>query len=135
MHCFSGDLELARACVALGFFVSFAGPLTFPHSTLCKVAAELPIDVMLVETDCPYLAPQPWRGKRCEPAFVRVTAEALATIKGLTLEDVARVTSLNAFRLFGIGAIDQRTRIAYSIRNSLYLNITNRCTKDRKSVV
>jgi len=128
MHCFSGDLELARACVALGFFISFAGPLTYPHSALRKVAAELPIDVMLVETDCPYLAPQPWRGKRCEPAFVRVTAEALATIKGLTLEDVARITSLNAFRLFGIGAIDQRTRIAYTIRNSLYLNITNRCT-------
>jgi TatD DNase family protein len=128
MHCFSGDLELARACVSLGFFISFAGPLTYPNSALCKVAAELPIDVMLVETDCPYLAPQPWRGKRCEPAFVRATAEALATIKGLTLEDVARVTSLNAYRLFGIGAIDQRTRIAYSIRNSLYLNITNRCT-------
>jgi len=128
MHCFSGDLELARACVALGFFISFAGPLTYPNSTLCKVAAELPIDVMLVETDCPYLAPQPWRGKRCEPAFVRATAEALAAIKGLTLEDVARITSRNAFRLFGIGAIDQRTRIAYIIRNSLYLNITNRCT-------
>jgi TatD DNase family protein len=128
MHCFSGDLELARACAALGFFISFAGPLTYPNSTLRAVAAGLPIDVMLVETDCPYLAPQPWRGKRCEPAYVRATAAALAAIKGLSLEDVARVTSLNAFRLFGIGAIDQRTRIAYTIRNSLYLNITNRCT-------
>jgi len=83
---------------------------------------------MLTETDCPYLAPQPWRGRRCEPAQVRATAEELARIKGLTLADVARVTSLNAFRLFGIGQVDQRTRIAYTIRNSLYLNVTNRCT-------
>jgi TatD DNase family protein len=128
MHCFSGDPELARACAALGFFISFAGPLTYPNSNLGKVAAALPIDVMLVETDCPYLAPQPWRGKRCEPAYVSAIAEALAAIKGLTLEDVARVTSLNAFRLFGIGAVDQSTRIAYTIRSSLYLNITNRCT-------
>jgi TatD DNase family protein len=83
---------------------------------------------MLVETDCPYLSPQSWRGKRCEPAYVRSTAEKLSEIKGLTLEDVARITSLNAWRLFGIGEVDQSTRIAYVIRNSLYLNITNRCT-------
>ncbi len=128
MHCFSGDLALARDCVSLGFFISFAGPLTYPNSTLRAVAAGLPTDVMLVETDCPYLAPQPWRGKRCEPAMVRATAEELARIKGLTFADIARITSLNAFRLFGIGEVDQSTRIAYVIRNSLYLNITNRCT-------
>jgi TatD DNase family protein len=129
MHCFSGDLALARECVALGFFISFAGPLTYPANAPLRAVAEgLPVDVMLVETDCPYLAPQPWRGKRCEPAFVRETAAELARIKGLTLDDVARITSLNAFRLFGIGAVDQSTRIAYTIRNSLYLNITNRCT-------
>jgi TatD DNase family protein len=129
MHCFSGDLAFARECVALGFFVSFAGPLTYPANEALRAVAEgLPIDVTLVETDCPYLSPQPWRGKRCEPAYVRTTAAELARIKGLTLDDVARVTSLNAFRLFGIGTVDQSTRIAYVIRNSLYLNITNRCT-------
>lgn len=128
MHCFSGDLVLARECLSLGFFISFAGPLTYPNSPLRSVAAELPIDVMLVETDCPYLAPQPRRGTRCEPAFVRDTAEELARIKGLALEDVARITSLNAYRLFGMGQVDQAARIAYKIRNSLYLNITNRCT-------
>ena len=129
MHCFSGDLAFARECVALGFFVSFAGPLTYPANHGLRAVAEgLPIDVMLVETDCPYLSPQPWRGKRCEPAYVRATAAELARIKGLTLDDAARVTSLNAFRLFGIGSVDQSTRIAYVIRNSLYLNITNRCT-------
>lgn len=129
LHCFSGDLEMARQCVDMGFYISFAGPLTYPkNDELRSVAQAMPIDVMLVETDCPYLSPQKWRGKRCEPGYVRSTAEKLAEVKGLTLEDVARITSLNAWRLFGIGAIDQSTRIAYVIRNSLYLNITNRCT-------
>lgn len=129
LHCFSGDLDMARQCLAMGFYISFAGPLTYPRNeALRDIARVLPIDVMLVETDCPYLAPQNWRGKRCEPAYVRATAEKLAEIKGLSLEDVARITSLNAWRLFGIGDIDQNTRIAYVIRNSLYLNITNRCT-------
>jgi TatD DNase family protein len=129
LHCFSGDLKMARECVSMGFYISFAGPLTYPkNEALREIAATLPIDVMLVETDCPYLSPQKWRGKRNEPGYVRATAEKLAEIKGLTLEDVARVTSLNAYRLFGIGDVDQKTRIAYAIRNSLYLNITNRCT-------
>lgn len=129
LHCFSGDLTMARKCVEMGFYLSFAGPLTYPkNDALRAIARALPVDVMLVETDCPYLAPQRWRGKRCEPAQVRATAEKLAEVKGLTLEDVARITSLNAWRLFGIGEIDQSTRIAYTIRNSLYLNITNRCS-------
>jgi TatD DNase family protein len=129
LHCFSGDLQMARKCIDMGFYISFAGPLTYPkNDALRSIAATLPIDVMLVETDCPYLSPQSWRGKRCEPAYVRATAEKLAAVKGLSLEDVARITSLNAWRLFGIGDIDQSTRIAYVIRNSLYLNITNRCT-------
>lgn len=129
LHCFSGDLTMARECVALGFYISFPGTLTYPNNeALREVARGLSIDVMLIETDCPYLAPQQWRGKRNEPAYVRATAECLAELKGLSLEDVARITSLNSYRLFGIGKTDQSTRIAYTIRNSLYLNITNRCT-------
>ena len=129
LHCFSGDLDMARHCVELGFYISFPGTITYPNNeALRDVARGLPIDVMLVETDCPYLTPQQWRGKRNEPAYVRATAEYLAELKGLTLEDVARITSLNCFKLFGIGQADQSTRIAYTIRNSLYLNITNRCT-------
>ncbi len=129
LHCFSGDLDMARQCVELGFYISFPGTITYPNNeALRDVARGLPIDVMLVETDCPYLAPQKWRGKRNEPAYVRTTAEYLAELKGLTIEDVARITSLNCLRLFGIGQADQSTRIAYTIRNSLYLNITNRCT-------
>ncbi len=129
LHCFSGDLKMARACVDMGFYISFPGTLTYPkNDELRDIARALPIDVAMVETDCPYLSPQKWRGKRNEPAYVRSTAELLAEIKGLTFDDVARVTSLNTHRLFGIGRIDQSTKIAYVIRNSLYLNITNRCT-------
>ncbi|MBW2504701.1 MAG: YchF/TatD family DNA exonuclease [Deltaproteobacteria bacterium] len=129
LHCFSGDLAMAQTCVDLGFLISFAGPLTYPkNEALRQVAASLPCEAVLLETDCPYLAPQSRRGKRCEPADVRQTAECLAQIKSLSVEDVARITTLNAFRLFGIGQIDQTGRIAYVIRNSLYLNITNRCT-------
>jgi len=129
LHCFSGNLAMAKQCVEMGFYISFPGTLTYPkNDELRAIARALPIDVTLVETDCPYLSPQPWRGKRNEPAYVRATAELLAELKGLTFEDVARVTSLNTHRLFGIGRIDQSVKIAYVIRNSLYLNITNRCT-------
>ncbi|GAB4168079.1 MAG: YchF/TatD family DNA exonuclease [Geothermobacteraceae bacterium] len=129
MHCFSGDADLARTCVELGLHISFAGPLTYPKNEALRQAARaVPTEFLLVETDCPYLSPQPWRGKRNEPARVRATAETLAEVRGLTVADIARITNLNAFRLFGIGEVDQSVRIAYVIRNALYLNITNRCT-------
>jgi len=129
LHCFSGDLDMARACLELGFFISFTGTITYPKNTEAReIVAALPVDRLLVETDCPYLAPQKYRGKRNEPAFVRHTAEEIARIKGLSLEDVARITSLNVHRLFGFGPVDLQSKIAYRIRNSLYLNVTNRCT-------
>ncbi len=129
LHCFSGDLAMARACVDLGFYISIAGPVTYPpNEALREVVRAVSVDRLLVETDCPYLAPQSRRGRRNEPALVRETAAMVAEIKGLTLDDVARVTTLNAFTLFGIGDVDQSARIAYRIRDSLYLNITNRCT-------
>jgi TatD DNase family protein len=129
MHCFSGDVSMARKMVEMGFAISIAGPVTFPKAaSLRDVVKEIPIEHLLIETDSPYLAPQPVRGKRNEPAFVRHTAEAIAQIKGLTFEDVARITSFNAMQLFGIGAVPERGQITYPIRNSLYLNITNRCT-------
>lgn len=129
LHCFSGDLEMARACTEFGFYLSFPGTITYPKNEAARdIVKAIPVDRMLVETDCPYLSPQKFRGKRNEPAYVRYTAEKIAEIKGLTIEDVARVTSRNAFDLFGIGEVDQSTKIAYRIRDSLYLNITNRCT-------
>lgn len=129
LHCFSGDLDMAQACIDMGFYISFPGTLTYPaNQALRDVAEAISTDHVLLETDCPYLAPQPRRGKRNEPAFVRYTAEELARIKGLSLADIARVTRLNAYRLFGIGNPDQDSRIAYPIRDALYLNITNRCS-------
>ncbi len=129
LHCFSGDLAMARKCLELGFYLSFPGTITYPKNDAAReVVRAIPIDRMLVETDCPYLSPQQFRGKRNEPAYVRYTAERVAEIKGLSIEDVARVTSRNSFDLFGFGTVDQTSKIAYQIRDSLYLNITNRCT-------
>lgn len=129
LHCFSGDVAMAKTCLDMGFYLSFPGTITYPANEATRdVVRAVPVDRMLVETDCPYLSPLPLRGKRNEPALVRHTAERIAEIKGLTIADVARITSRNAFDLFGIGEVDMSAKIAYAIRNSLYLNITNRCT-------
>lgn len=129
LHCFSGDRDMARACLDLGFYLSFPGTITYPKNDAAReLVRVIPIDHLLVETDCPYLSPLPFRGKRNEPAYVRHTAAMIAEIKGLTLEDVARITTRNACTLFGIGAVDQSGKIAYRIRDSLYLNLTNRCS-------
>jgi TatD DNase family protein len=129
LHCFSGDLQMARECVQMGFFISIPGTVTYPaNEALREVVRGVKIENLLLETDAPYLTPIPHRGKRNEPAYVRFTAERVAELKGLSVEDVGRITSLNARRLFRIGTGRQSTRIAYRIRNSLYLNITNRCS-------
>jgi len=101
LHCFTGGRELALAGVALGFYVSFSGILTFKKShDLRAIAAELPVERILVETDAPYLAPQPWRGKRNEPAFVVETARVLAECRGVSPDAMARQTTENFFELF-----------------------------------
>lgn len=129
LHCFSGDADMASEASALGFHISIPGTITYPaNHSLRDVVRSVSIDRMLVETDCPYLTPVPYRGKRNEPSYVRLTAETVAEVKGLTLADVARITTKNAGDLFGINLWDQSTKIAYRIRNSLYLNITNRCS-------
>ncbi|MDU0460486.1 MAG: TatD family nuclease-associated radical SAM protein [Geobacteraceae bacterium] len=129
LHCFSGDAEMAAMAIAMGFHISIPGTITYPsNEALRDVVRSVSIDRMLVETDCPYLTPVPYRGKRNEPAHVRLAAEKVAELKGLTLADVARITTKNVRDLFGIRLWDQSTKIAYRIRNSLYLNITNRCS-------
>ena len=129
LHCFSGDVTLASEAAALGFYISIPGTITYPgNQSLRDVVQAVSIDRMLVETDCPYLTPVPHRGKRNEPAYVQLAAEKLAEVKGLTVEDVARITTKNASDLFSINLWDQSAKIAYRIRNSLYLNITNRCS-------
>ena len=101
LHCFTGGRELARTGVALGMYVSFSGILTFKKSdALRAIAAELPADRILVETDAPYLAPQPWRGKRNEPAYVVETARVLAQCRGVSADEIARQTTENFLRLF-----------------------------------
>jgi TatD DNase family protein len=101
LHCFTSNIELARAGVALGAYVSFSGILTYKSAAnLREAAAEIPMDRLLVETDAPYLAPVPYRGKDNEPAFVVKTLETLAQVKGVSLEIMARQTSENFFRLF-----------------------------------
>lgn len=128
MHCFSGSAAAARRAAGLGFFISVAGPITYPRSALPDVLREIPVEHLLVETDAPYLAPQAFRGRRNEPAYVVETARAVADIKGLSEEDVARITTFNARTLFGLPGEVASGEIAYSIRDSLYLNITNRCS-------
>lgn len=106
IHCFTGTPALAEAALALGFHLSFSGVLTFKKADeLRQVARAAPLDRLLVETDCPYLAPLPHRGKRNEPAFVVETAAKLAEIKGVTLAEIARITSDNFQRLFKLRGI------------------------------
>lgn len=127
-HCFSGDVAFAREVVGLGFFLSIPGTVTYPkNEELRRVVAAVPLERCLLETDCPYLSPQPHRGKPNEPAFIVHTAAAIAGIKGLELRDVARITSRASRELFGVGRTEA-PKIAYPIRRSLYINLTNRCT-------
>ncbi len=131
LHCFSGDMALAQAAMDWGFYVSVAGPLTYPNAKeLRSVVEGVPIERILIETDAPYLAPQPKRGKRNEPAFVRFVAEELARIKGLSVEDIDRITTLNAKQLFGLPVEENGDVIIYPIRDSLYVNTTGACTNE-----
>lgn len=128
-HCFSGNTDMAEQVMALGFYISIAGPVTFKKAAgLQEVARRIPDDYLLIETDAPYLTPEPFRGKRNEPAYILNTARKIAELRGISLQDVSRITTLNAKRLFAIGALPEKGAITYQIRDSLYLNITNRCT-------
>lgn len=103
MHCFSGDEKFALACIELGLFISYTGVLTFKNaSVLREVAARVPLEHVMLETDCPYLAPMPYRGKRNEPSYVPLIAQTLAEVKGVSVVEVGRVTTENARRLFGL---------------------------------
>lgn len=101
MHCFTESWPVAQAALEMGFYISFSGIVTFKSAKDLKdVARQVPLDRMLIETDSPYLAPVPHRGKRNEPAYVRHVAEEIAALKGIPLEEVAEITSRNFFRLF-----------------------------------
>jgi TatD DNase family protein len=128
-HCFSGDMDMAEEVMAMGFHISIAGPVTFRNAKkLVEIAKFIPDDYLLIETDAPYLTPEPFRGRRNEPSYLVHIARTIAEIREISMEDLARITTLNAKRLFRVGQISERGEISYKIRDSLYLNITNRCT-------
>jgi len=128
MHCFSGNLSQAKKAIELGFFISISGVVTFKNAKkIREVAQFVPDEYLIIETDAPYLTPEPFRGKKNEPSFLFYTARALAEIRGVTVEDIDRITSVNVKRLFKIGELP-KGEIAYKIRDTLYLNVTNRCT-------
>ena len=102
-HCFSGTMDLAQRAIEIGFMISFSGIVTFKKADeLRAVAKQVPLDRLLIETDCPYLTPIPYRGKRNEPAYVVEVARCLATLHGLDIEEMARITSENFNRFFGL---------------------------------
>ncbi len=102
-HCFSGDVAQAEECLDFpGFMISFAGPLTKQGNALPDVARMVPLDRVLVETDSPYLVPKPLKARRNEPLFVQYTAAKLAELRGMTIEEIAQVTTANAVRLFNL---------------------------------
>lgn len=103
IHCFSGDYAMAKQCIDLGFYISIPGTVTFEkNEKLRSIVRDLPLESLLVETDCPYLTPNPFRGKRNEPAYVVHTARKVAEIKGRSFEEVAAATTANAKRIFNI---------------------------------
>ena len=129
-HCYSGDLETALRLIKKGFYISFGGNITFKNYKNVEMLDAIQIEKMLIETDCPYLTPEPFRGKRNEPGYVPLVAQRLADIKQLSVEDIGRITAFNANRLFGIAPETEEVKIVYKIRDSLYVNPTIRCTAD-----
>jgi TatD DNase family protein len=101
MHCYSGSWETAKMCLDMNFYISFGGPVTFKNAKQPKeVLEKVPLDRLLIETDAPYLAPHPYRGKRNESSYVRLVAETAAEIKGISLDELSEITTRNAMTLF-----------------------------------
>lgn len=131
IHCFSGSEKFLKECLDLGFHISFTCNLTFKKANaLRELAKTVPIEKVLLETDAPFLAPEGMRGKRNEPAYLAYLIEEWSRITGLSKADIERITTHNANKLFNLGLKDETSKIAYEIRDSLYLNITNRCTNN-----
>lgn len=110
LHCFTESLEMALAAIEMGFYISFSGIVTFKNaSDLKEVAKQIPLERLLVETDSPYLAPVPFRGKTNQPAYVKYVAQEIANLRGISVEEVAEVTTANFFTLFKQAAISKST--------------------------
>lgn len=103
MHCFSGSLEIAKECIKKGFYIALGGVVTFKNAKkVHEIAKEIPLEYLLLETDAPYLTPEPYRGKRNEPAYVKFVAEKIAQIREIPFEDIANITTQNARKVFNI---------------------------------
>jgi len=131
MHCFSGDEKMLKICLDLGLYISFTCNLTFKNAKkLREIAKITPIERVFLETDAPFLAPEGMRGKRNEPAYLTYLVDEWVKLTGLSKEDIARITTHNANGFFKLGLKEESSKIAYEIRDSLYLNITNECTNN-----
>ena len=129
LHCFTGSADFARQVLDRNLYVSFSGIVTFPNSETLRQAARLvPMERLLVETDAPFCAPVPMRGKTNEPAYVVHTIRFLANLYNLTEDDVRRITTRNAVHLFGLPIAAGGPCLIYPIRRSLYVNVTNQCS-------
>lgn len=129
-HCFNSSLNDAFEYIKMNHFISFTGNITFKNrSDVRSVLEKINLDNLLLETDSPFMTPVPFRGKRNEPAYVKYVADKISEIHKIPLEEVARITSYNAFRLFGIGKKSDLS-FTYPLGKSLYINITNRCNAD-----
>jgi len=128
IHCFSGTLEDAKDYIDMGYLISIPGTITYKSATnLRNVVKNIPLDYILTETDAPFLAPEPYRGKRNEPSYIVYILQKIAEIKDITIEDTARTIYVNTMKFFKL-TFELKSKYVYKIRNSLYLNITNRCT-------
>ncbi len=129
-HCFNGTLDEARELISYHHFISFTGNITFTKADMLRdIVSKITPEHLLLETDSPFMTPVPHRGKRNEPAYVKLVAEKIAEVRHLSVNDVARVTSYNTFRIFGIGS-KPATSFTYQIGKNLYINVTNRCNAD-----
>jgi TatD DNase family protein len=129
-HCFNGTLEAAREYIKMHHYLSFVGNITFKKmDQLREVLKGVSLEHLMLETDSPFMTPMPFRGKRNEPAYVRLVAGKAAEVMGVSVEDIERITSYNVFKFFGIGSEPGRV-ITYRIGNNLYINVTNRCNAD-----
>ncbi len=129
-HCFAGSIADARELIEMHHYISFPGNITFKKAdTLRNVLSRIAVENLLLETDSPFMTPVPHRGERNEPALIKLIAEKIAEVHQLRVEDVARTTSYNAYKLFGIGNKPVLS-YTYQIGQSLYINVTNRCNAD-----
>lgn len=129
-HCFNATVDDAIEYMKMSHFISFTGNITYKKSdSLREILSRIDLNHLMLETDSPFMTPVPYRGKRNEPAYVKYVAQQIADVHKISLEDIGRITSLNAFRFFGIGT-PPKTSFTYLLGKALYVNVTNRCNAD-----